>query len=106
MKCFLKNTLTLELESSRIGLSQNRKGGDQMRKRQYTLKELRARYNLTQRQTAKLLGISMQTYNAWEQDFGKVKSINASKVAALFGVTVDEIFFEDKLESNSSKVDN
>jgi len=76
-----------------------------MIKGQYSLKELRARYNLTQRQTAKLLGISMQAYNAWEQDFGKVKAINASKVAALFDVTVDEIFFEGKQENNSSKVD-
>lgn len=105
MKCFLKNTLTQEMYSSRIGLSNYRKGGNQMRKGEYSLKELRARHNWTQKQTAKLLGISMQTYNAWEQNFGKVKAINASKVAALFGVTVDEIFFEDKLESNSSKVD-
>ena len=38
-----------------------------------TLKELRARMDWTQEETAKKLGVTLQTYNAWEQDFGKVK---------------------------------
>ena len=34
---------------------------------QFTLKELRARKNETQAQTAEALGVSVQTYNAWEK---------------------------------------
>lgn len=59
----------------------------------YSLKELRARKNWTQQETAKKLGISTQTYNAWEQDFGRVKVRDGNRVAQLFGVTLDEIFF-------------
>ena len=58
---------------------------------QYTLKELRARKNWTQQQTAEALGISTQTYNAWESDSGKVKIRAASNVAKLFGVKLDQI---------------
>lgn len=58
---------------------------------QFTLRELRARKNWTQEVTADNLGISTQTYNSWEADFGKVKIRNANKVAKLFGVTLDMI---------------
>lgn len=59
--------------------------------RQFSLKELRARKNETQKQTAKALGISVQTYNAWEKS---ISNITVSKVNALakhFGVRLDEI---------------
>lgn len=57
----------------------------------FTIRELRARKNVTQRQVAKDLGISYQTYNAWEQD---ISNVGISKVYALanyFGVSIDEI---------------
>ena len=40
---------------------------------QYSLKELRARKNITQADAAEMLGISTQTYNSWEADFGQIK---------------------------------
>lgn len=69
----------------------------------YSLKELRARKGLSQLETAKKLGVSVQTYNAWEADFGMVKARNAIKIANLFGVKVDDIFFDIELKNNSSK---
>lgn len=69
----------------------------------YSLKELRARKGLSQLETAKKLGVSVQTYNAWEADFGMVKARNAIKIANLFGVKVDDIFFNIERENNSSK---
>ena len=60
----------------------------------YTLKELRARKNWTQREAAAALGISTNTYTAWERDFGKVKARKAAQVADMYGVKVDDIFFE------------
>jgi transcriptional regulator with XRE-family HTH domain len=59
----------------------------------FTLKELRARKNETQQQVADALGISIQTYNAWERD---LSNVGISKVVALaehFGVRLDEIKF-------------
>lgn len=69
----------------------------------YSLKELRARKGLNQSETAEKLGVSTQTYNAWEADFGMVKIRNAIKIANLFGVKVDDIFFNIERENNSSK---
>jgi len=69
-----------------------------MEKDRYSVKELRVRANWTQERTAKNLGISTQTYNAWERNFGMVKMQNARRVAELFDVSVDDIFFDDKLE--------
>lgn len=60
---------------------------------QYTLKELRARKNWTQQEAAERLGISAQTYNSWESDFGKVKIRAASNVAKMYGVKIDQIAF-------------
>ena len=61
--------------------------------KRYSLKELRARKNETQQETAKAVGVSYQTYNAWEKD---VSNVGIGKVYALavhFGVTLDEIYF-------------
>jgi len=57
----------------------------------YSLKELRARHNLTMQNMADRLGISYQTYFAWERNFGKVKLEKALQVADILGVTIDEI---------------
>lgn len=60
----------------------------------YTLKELRARKNWTQRETARKLGISEQTYNAWEKDISGVAISKVNALAELFGVRIGQIFFE------------
>ena len=66
---------------------------------QYSLKELRARKNWTQRQTAEKLGVSVQTYNAWEKDISRVAVGKVIAVAELFGVKLSEINII-KLEGN------
>lgn len=60
---------------------------------QYTLRELRARKGWTQQETAKKLGISTQTYNAWEKDVSNVAVSKVNAIAMLFGVSLGEIFF-------------
>lgn len=57
----------------------------------FTLKELRARKNETQQQSAKALGISLQTYNAWEKDISNVAISKVMRVAKHFNVTLAEI---------------
>jgi len=62
-----------------------------MSKMKFSLKELRARKNQTQEEVARNLGISPQTYNAWEKD---ISNVGISKVYALanyYGVSIDEI---------------
>ncbi len=58
----------------------------------YTLKELRARKNLTQAQVAKDLGTSTQTYNAWEKDVSRVAVSKVLALADYYGVTIDQIY--------------
>ena len=60
----------------------------------YSLRELRARKNWTQKETAQKLGISEQTYNAWEKDVSGVAISKVSALADLFGVKIGQIFFE------------
>lgn len=59
---------------------------------QYTLKELRARKNMTQYEVAKNIGISTQMYNAWERDVSNVAISKVKALADLFEVTIGEIF--------------
>lgn len=63
---------------------------DEMR---FSLRELRARKNKTQAQVAADLGISPQTYNAWEQDISNVAVSKVLAVADYFGVKLSEISF-------------
>lgn len=62
-------------------------------KRKYSLRELRARMNWTQKETADKLGVSLPTYNAWEKDISNVAVSKVNAVASLFGVGLDEIAF-------------
>lgn len=60
--------------------------------RQYTIKELRARKNVTQEKVAEAVGVSPQTYCSWER--GDISAVAISKVLALaeyFGVELSEI---------------
>lgn len=67
----------------------------------FTLKELRARKKWTQAETARELGVSTQTYNAWEKDISGVAVSKVQAVADLFGVTLSQIFFNTEHENNS-----
>lgn len=57
----------------------------------FSLRELRARKNWTQAQTAEKLGVSPQTYNAWEHDISKVKISKVNAIARLFEISLDEL---------------
>lgn len=63
----------------------------------YTLKELRARKNITQEKAAEDLGVSKQTYNAWEKDISNIAISKVMAMANYFGVTIDDI----KLKNNN-----
>lgn len=60
----------------------------------YTLKELRARKKETQAETAEAIGVSVQTYNAWEKDISNVAVSKVNALAKHFGVLISDIFLE------------
>jgi putative transcriptional regulator len=59
------------------------------------LRVLRARHNLTQAELAEKLGVTRQTVNAIETEKYDPSLSLAFKMAAVFGQTVEEIFFAE-----------
>lgn len=59
---------------------------------QFSLRELRARKKETQEQVAQNLGISTQTYCAWEKDISNVAVSKVQAVANYFNVKLGQIF--------------
>ena len=68
------------------------KGRRRKELQQYSLKELRARKNMTQAEVAENIGVSTQTYNAWEKDISNVAIGKVKALAEFFEVTIGEIF--------------
>lgn len=67
----------------------------------YSLKELRARKNKTQKQVASDLGVSAQTYCAWEKDLSMVAIGKVQALAKYYGVAIGQISFSPQHENNS-----
>lgn len=63
-----------------------------MEVQQFTIKELRARLNRTQKQVAGDLGISVQTYCSWEKSISNVPVSKVQALADYFGVKLGQIF--------------
>ena len=59
----------------------------------YSLRELRARKNRTQKQVASDLGISVATYCAWENNISNVAVSKVQAVAEYYGVALGQISF-------------
>ena len=77
-------------------LENNSSKGDEnnLEIQQYTIKELRARKNETQAQTAAAVGVTVQTYCAWEKDISNVAVGKVNALAHHFGVKLGEIFLD------------
>lgn len=58
---------------------------------QYTMKELRARKRLTQRELGRAIGVSEATIVSWEHDPGRIPARRLWAMADVFGVRTDEI---------------
>lgn len=59
----------------------------------FTLTELRRLHRLTQRDLAKRLGVTQQAVSNWEAGTRVPRLEMAKRIAALFGVHVDQILF-------------
>lgn len=60
--------------------------------RRFSIKELRARKGWTQAETAEILGVSTQTYNAWENNIENLTISKIKILANIFDVDFNEIF--------------
>ena len=67
-------------------------GGDRLK---YTLKEIRARRNLTQQNMADKLGISRQRYIIIEKYPSRISCHKMEVIADILGVDIGDIFLQD-----------
>lgn len=69
-----------------------------------TLRELREERGLTQGDMAKIIGISMPNFSKKENGIIRVSLEEAKKMADLFGVKIDDIFFAIKGSKKETKL--
>ena len=61
---------------------------------------LRKKAGLTQEELAEKLGISPQAVSKWENDISCPDIMTLPLIAELYGITIDELFKNDELQSN------
>lgn len=59
---------------------------------QYSIRELRARKGYTQRDMSKIVGVSLTTYNKWENNLNDITVSKLKRIADALQVSVNEIF--------------
>ena len=60
------------------------------------LSEIRQRKKLTQREVADKFGVSLTTYNTWENNFGRLPIIRAKEIVSYLSdnkMTIDDIIY-------------
>ena len=68
-----------------------------------TLKALRAANDITQKDMAKVIGVSVPTYNRKELGVRVFTLEESLKISKFFGKTVEEIFFDKKVNTNKTE---
>ena len=66
-----------------------------MAKIRLTLKAARALNNLSQKEVAKMMGVHVDTYRKWEKNPNTLKIGTAKKLAEIFKLDYNDIFFND-----------
>lgn len=61
----------------------------------HTIKDLRVRANMSQSTAAKRLNISEPTLRKWENDSGLISFKDMQRIADLYHIPLDYIFFGD-----------
>lgn len=64
------------------------------------LYDLRKQSGLTQDYVAERLGVSAQAVSKWENDISCPDIMTLPLIAELYGITIDELFKNDELQSN------
>ena len=66
------------------------------KKTNFTLKMLRAKYNLTQKQAGERVGVSADVWHNWENAKSFPNVIQLKRIEESFEVTYDDIIFLNK----------
>ena len=73
------------------------------------IKQFRQKNNYSQRELGDMVGVSSRTVMRWEQNTNRPGSEEAKKIAALLGITVEELmsdeFVPEEFESNDTEQD-
>lgn len=62
------------------------------------IKELRQQKRITQNQVAMKLGVSSQAVSKWENNLSCPDIMLLPRIAKLFDVSIDELFFDEREE--------
>jgi transcriptional regulator with XRE-family HTH domain len=62
-----------------------------------TIRSLRVKFGYTQKEAAKLLGISAPTLRSWENDSGKIPFEKIAIIESVYKTSSDYIFFGNEL---------
>ena len=65
-----------------------------------TLKEARISQRRTVTEMAEYMGVSRQTYHAWEKQPSRVSVQQAKRMCGYLGYALDEIFFGDDVNES------
>ncbi|WP_252224370.1 MULTISPECIES: helix-turn-helix transcriptional regulator [unclassified Clostridium] len=68
------------------------------------LKSLRAAQDITQKKMAEVINVSVPTYNRKELGVRPFTLQESLQIANFFGKTIEEIFFNSKVNTNKTKV--
>jgi transcriptional regulator with XRE-family HTH domain len=68
-----------------------------------TLEAARRNADLTLKEAADRIGVSVATLHKWENDSSSVKISQSKKIEEVYQYPIEYIFFGNKLELNSSK---
>lgn len=68
------------------------------------LKSLRAAHDITQKEMAKLINVSVPTYNRKELGVRPFTLEESLKISKFFEKSVEEIFFNSQVNTNKTKV--
>lgn len=58
---------------------------------------MREQHNIKQEEIAKVLSVSLGNYNKKESGKIRFSLVEAKKIADYFGITIEEIFFDEKV---------
>lgn len=67
------------------------------------IKNLRKRYNVTQKDLAQWLGVSRQAISMWEANKREIKASTLNKIANVFGVSLEEVLKSSQQTARNDK---
>lgn len=65
-----------------------------------TIRQIRLAKEISQQEMADKLGVHVNTYAAWEKEPLTISIGNAFRIASIFNMSIDDIFFKSETQQN------